>query len=147
ESSAVSNEAPLKPKVNHEKVNQVKFESFSSLATYAVSQAVLPLCVFSRNTRIVLCYEGYAFPHTAQCFDLVSRGLAHHHVKTTIECSCEFIITAELKIASNGEAFCTALDFGREMIVSKCSLTQKLSYKLPGGQIIAIGNPGILWRH
>uniref|UniRef100_A0A3Q4GTQ0 Beta-actin n=1 Tax=Neolamprologus brichardi TaxID=32507 RepID=A0A3Q4GTQ0_NEOBR len=103
------------------------FETFNTPAMYVAIQAVLSLCASGRTTGIVMdsgdgvshtvpIYEGYALPHAILRLDLAGRDLTDYFGKILTERGKNLKIT----IKSWG---------------GSC-----LTYELPDGQVITIGN-------
>lgn len=153
EHNALLTEAPMNPKANREKMIQIFFENFSVPNFYVNVQAVLSLYASGRTTGIVLdsgdgvthtvpIYEGYSLPHSIMRVDLAGRDLTDYMVKLLTEVGCHFSTSAEREIARDiKEKHCyVALDFDSELKASGDTSVKEITYQLPDGQTITLGN-------
>jgi actin, other eukaryote len=99
-------EAPLNPKVNHEKMIQIMFEIFNMPAFFISIQAILSLYASGRTMGFVLDswdgvshtvpnYKSYALTHAIKRLDFADHDLTNHMVTSLTECGYSFTTSAE----------------------------------------------------
>ncbi|CAF1140669.1 unnamed protein product [Rotaria sordida] len=146
-------EASLNPIANREKMAQILFEQFNTLAMYVANQGVLSFYTLGRTAGIILeigdgvshtvpINEGYAIPHAISRVDIAGRDLTDFMVRLLAERGYAFTTTAEREIVRDMKEKLgyVALDFEQELITAKHSNIIEKKYELPDGQRITIGN-------
>ena len=138
------------PKANREKMTQIMFETFNVPAFYLYPQSTLSIYASGLTTGLsfiagdgvtysVPVYEGFTLTDTVTHLDFSGRDLTDYLTKLLSEKGHSFT-TAELDLVNDmKEKHCyVALDFEKEL--KKPETEIKVSYELPDGQIITLGN-------
>ena len=150
-------EAPKNPKYNREKMISSMFEIFNVPACYVQIQAVLSLYAAGRTTGIVLdsgdgvshtvpIFDGYSIPYAVKYIPLAGRDVTHYLAKIMSELGHNITSSAELEIVRDikEKHGYVALDFDEEMEKFAKSSAGEVTYELPDGQTITLGN--VLFR-
>ncbi|KAJ7340759.1 actin family [Mycena albidolilacea] len=155
EYSVLLTEAPMNPKANREKMTQIMFEKYNVPAFFVQIQAVLSLYASGRMTGIVMdsgdgvshtvpIYEGFSLPHAILRLDLAGRDITDWLTRNVgvAESGGTIFTTAEPEtVRGLKEKLCyVALDFEQELRTAAESSALEMSYELPDGLVVTIGN-------
>lgn len=153
EHAVMLTEAAMNPKANRERMTQIMFETFYVPALYVSTQAVLSLYASGRTTGIVCdsgdgvthivpIYEGYAMPHGIMRINVAGRDLTDYMMTLLKERGNAMTSSAEREICRDiKEKVCyVADDLEAEMAAVKEGSKPDVSYELPDGNIIMLGN-------
>ncbi|KAH0785167.1 actin [Histomonas meleagridis] len=146
-------EAPTSPKGMREKMLQIHFETFNVPACYICTQPVLSLYSTDCVTGVVLesgdgasfavpIYEGYSFPHAIKGFNLAGRDITSYLQKILIQRGYLLTTFNERKIVRDIKEIIAyvALDYDEELAKADTTSECDISYALPNGDVISIGN-------
>lgn len=146
-------ETPLNPKQNREKMVEIMFETFHVPATYISIQAVLSLYASGRTTGLVVdcgegvthlvpVYDAYVIPPGIHRRNLAGRDVTNYLKHLLTERGYKFLTSCEHEIVRDiKENVCyVAMDFERELQLSKNNAACEMVYRLPDGQQIRVGN-------
>ncbi|KAG5450750.1 actin [Clonorchis sinensis] len=146
-------ESPLNPRPNREKMAEIMFEHFHVPAVYISIQAVLSLYASGRTTGLVLdCGEGvthwvpvfdaYVVPNAICRRNLAGREITNYLKTLLTERGYKFVTTCEHEIARDAkENTCyVAMDYDLELRRSLVDDFCEMTYRLPDGQLLRIGN-------
>lgn len=141
-------EAPLNPKENREKMQEIMFERFDVPALYVAIQALLSLYASGRTTGIVLdcgdgvshtvpIFEGYTFRHAVGRLDLAGRDITNYFQRLLTERGLLFNSTASKQIVGDikEKLAYVAEDFDAEMKKN----VSEVKYTMPDHQVVSIG--------
>lgn len=142
-------EAPLNPKRNREKCCELLFEAFNCPAIYLSIQAILSLYASGKTTGIVLdsgdgvshvvpVYEGFSLPSAIKRIDIAGRDITEH-LQLLLRKNGILLNTSSekeiVRLIKEKHCFVSSNVEKDESLID-----EEVSYKLPDGQIIKIGN-------
>jgi actin beta/gamma 1 len=146
-------EAPQNPTKNREKMTQIMFETFNVPGFYVAIQAVLSLysagkftgIVFDSGdgvTHLVPIFDGYALPHSVRRINLAGRDLTSYLQKILLERGIDLKSSAEKEIVKEikEKVAYVALDFNEEMQKYQSGAAQEVSFDMPDGSVVNVGN-------
>lgn len=146
-------EVPLNRTPDREKMTQSMFETFNVPAMYVGIQSALALYATGRSTGLALdigdsvghtvpVYEGFTLPHAIFRNNIAGRDLTDYFQEMLYERGLPFSPRVYRDICRYmKETLCyVALDFKDEIETAASSSAIEKSYKLPGGQVLILGN-------
>lgn len=153
EKSVILSTRTLTPKVQREKLTQILFETFSTLAFFLAQSSVLSMFASGRNTGIVLdcgdgvtsvetVCDGYQTIHASKRMSLGGCDI-HEYLSKLIflERGVELTTSSELYTVQKikEKLSYVALDFDQECQTAASSIALEKSYELPDGSVMTIG--------
>lgn len=143
-------ETPLNPKMNREKMTSIFFEQFNVPSFYVAIQAVLSLYASGRTigiitdsgdgiTHSVPIYEGYALPHAVLSVEIAGTDLTQYLVQLLSDRGHSFSSDDIVKDIKEKHCY-VALDYDEEMKKAGASPEIDVTYELPDGNLVNLGN-------
>jgi len=143
-------EAAINPKKNRAKAAEIFFESFNCPALYIQTQAVLSLYASGRTTGVVLdsgdgvtsavpVYQGFAIDHAINRIDVGGRDVTEYLQLLLRKSGHIFHTSSEMEVVRDIKEKRCYVAFNIEKLDKDDDLEEKVPYKLPDGNSIAIG--------
>ncbi|KAH0794200.1 actin [Histomonas meleagridis] len=152
EHAVLLTEAPKNPKANREKMLQLQIETFNVPACCICTQPVLSLYSTDCVTGVVLesgdgasysvpIYEGYSFPHATKRFNIAGFDITLYLQKILNQRGYLTTFNERKVVRDIKEIIAyVALDYDEELAKADTTSECDISYTLPNGDVISIGN-------